>query len=76
MSQDDQLIIKYLLQLRTEVRELKLASKDVLTLNEAVTYTGYTKSYLYRLVSNGLIPYSKPNGKAVFFERKLLERWL
>ncbi len=76
MSKDEQIMFKYLLQIRTEVRELKLASKEVLTLSEAVTYTGYTKSYIYRLVSNGFIPYSKPNGKAIFFERKVLERWL
>lgn len=76
MLQTEQLILKMLLQVRTEVKGLKLTSKEVLTLNEASAYTDYSKSYLYRLVSNGKIPYSKPNGKAIFFERKVLVNWL
>jgi len=76
MQSTDQTILKTLLQVRAEVRELKLASKEVLTFKEAVAYTGYTKSYIYRLVSNKIIPHSKPNGKTLFFERKELERWL
>lgn len=76
MLKNEQLIIKYLCQLRSEVRELKVTSKEVLTIKDAMIYTGYTKSYLYRLVSDGIIPYCKPNGKTVFFERKSLEKWL
>lgn len=76
MKTNDELILKYVLQVRTMVQELNITSKDVLTLKEAVKYTGYTQSYIYRLVSKGKIPFSKPNGKSLFFKRKELERWL
>ena len=76
MLNNEQVMFKYLLRIRAEVKELQLASKEVLTLTEAMSYTRYSKSYLYRLVSDRKIPYSKPNGKAIFFERKTLEKWL
>jgi len=50
--------------------------KRVLTLDEAVTFTGYAKSYLYKLTSGGVIPFSKPNGKTIFFDREKLESWM
>ena len=50
--------------------------KKVLTLDEAIIYTGYKKSYFYKLLSAGIIPHSKPNGKNVFFDREKLEQWL
>lgn len=50
--------------------------KKVLTLNEAIEYTGYKKSYFYKLVSAGIIPHSKPNGKSLFFDREKLEDWM
>ena len=50
--------------------------KRVLTIDEAVEYTGFKKSYLYQLTSAGVIPHSKPNGKMIFFDRGKLEDWL
>ena len=49
---------------------------QVLTLEEGCQYLGYTKSYVYKLTSAGILPYSKPNGKSIFFERKKLEEWM
>lgn len=51
-------------------------SKRVLTFDEAVEFTGYARSYLYKLTSSGVIPHSKPNGKRIFFDREKLEAWL
>jgi excisionase family DNA binding protein len=51
-------------------------SKEVLTFNEAVQFTGYSESYLYKLTSGQKIPYSKPTGKLIYFNRKELETWL
>ena len=50
--------------------------KKVLTLKEASIYTGYAVSYLYKLIESGSIPYSKPNGKYIFFDIDKLDRWL
>lgn len=48
----------------------------VLTLEQASQYLGYKKSYMYKLTSAGIIPFSKPNRKKIFFERERLEQWM
>jgi len=50
--------------------------KKVLSLDEACEYLGYKKSYLYKLLCGKIIPYSKPNGKKIFFDRDKLEQWM
>lgn len=51
-------------------------TKAVLTFQEAVEYTGFSAAYLYKLTSAKTIPHNKPNGKAIFFDRRELEDWL
>lgn len=53
-----------------------IQTKRVLTFKEGVQFLGYTKSYVYKLTSGGILPYSKPNGKSIFFEREKLESWM
>jgi excisionase family DNA binding protein len=53
-----------------------LYQKPFLTFQEAIYFTGLSKSHLYKLTSKGLIPHSKPTGKLIFFERTKLEEWL
>ncbi len=48
----------------------------VLTFEQGCAYLGYAKSYVYKLTSAGILPYSKPNGKTIFFEREKLEVWM
>lgn len=50
--------------------------KDILNVEELADYTGFKKSYIYKLVHENLIPFSKPNGKVLFFERKKIDEWL
>jgi len=57
-----------------QLSKMLLFQKPILNFDEAVAYTGYSKSYLYRIV--GLIPHSKPSGKMIFFERKKLDQFL
>jgi excisionase family DNA binding protein len=57
-------------------RYLLLASKEVLTLDEVAILTGLSKSYLYRLTSTHQIPYYKPTGKVIYFEKKEVEDWM
>lgn len=51
-------------------------TKAVLTVDEAARYMGVSKSSLYKLMMRKLIPYSRPNGKVCYFDRKELETWL
>ena len=48
----------------------------VLTFEQGCKYLGYAKSYVHKLTSAGILPYSKPNGKSIFFEREKLETWM
>ena len=58
------------------IEQLLAANKEVLTLEEACDYTGISQSYMYKLTSAGKIPYSKPLGKLIYFEKKQLNSWL
>jgi len=53
-----------------------LSNKTVLTFDEVASYTGLSKSYLYKLTSAGLIPHSKPNGKNIYFDKAGIDTWL
>jgi excisionase family DNA binding protein len=53
-----------------------LSQKNVLTFSEAARYTGFSKSYLYKLTHLQKIPCSKPAGKMLFFDRAEIEKWL
>ena len=53
-----------------------MTNNRVLTLNQACEYLGYKKSYVYKLTSSGILPFSKPNNKSIFFEREKLETWM
>jgi excisionase family DNA binding protein len=50
--------------------------KRILSFEEAVAYTGFAESYMYKLTSARKIPHSKPNGKKIFFDKELLDKWL
>lgn len=52
------------------------AQNRVLTLAEATKYLGYSRSYMYKLTHSGVLPFSKPNNKKIFFDRELLEKWM
>ena len=59
-----------------QIKTLLLSKKNVLNINELSDYTGYSKSYIYKLTSRNAIPYFKPSGKAVFFDRMEIDVWL
>jgi excisionase family DNA binding protein len=55
---------------------MDFTQNKVLTFEQGCQYLGYTKSYVYKLTSGGIIPFSKPNGKSIFFDREKLENWM
>ena len=50
------------------IKTLLMGDKKTLTLEETCKYTGYTKSYMYKLTSGQQIPHMK-RGKKVFFDK-------
>lgn len=55
---------------------MDLENKKVLTFNEGCELLGYAKSYVYKMTAKGILPFSKPNNKKIFFSRELLEKWM
>ncbi len=58
------------------IERLLIASKRVLTFDEASEYSGISKSYLYKLTAAAKIPHSKPSGKTIYFDKEELDKFL
>lgn len=48
-------------------------NRPFLTAEEAAEYMGITMSYLYKLTHLKMIPYTRPFGKKIYFEREALD---
>lgn len=55
------------------IEELLTGQKNVLTFDEACTFTGISRTYMYKLTCGCRIPHYKPNGKNIYFNRTELE---
>ena len=54
-----------------------LGVKEVLNVDEAVMFTGYSKQQLYKLAQHRLIPhYRSSGGKLIFFNKEELNKWM
>ncbi len=53
-----------------------LAAKRVLTIDDVALLTNLSKSHIYKLTCSHQIPYYKPNGKSIYFERAEVEAWM
>ena len=62
---------------RIEVLENALnVAKEVLTLEEAALFMGISKSSLYKMTHRHELPFFRPNGKLIYFEKTELLRWM
>ena len=48
------------------IEQLLAGQKNVLTFDEACTYTGISRTYMYKLTCGSRIPHYKPNGKNIY----------
>ncbi len=55
---------------------MEFQQKRVLTFLEGCKYLGFQPSYVYKLTSARVIPFSKPNGKCIKFDINKLDDWL
>lgn len=51
-----------------EISKLLRLQKQVLTMDDFCTYTGFSKGHAYKLTSTNRIRFYKPLGKAIFFD--------
>jgi excisionase family DNA binding protein len=59
-----------------ELEQMVFLTKNVLSFDEASKFLNLSKSYLYKLTSDKLIPHYKPQGKMLYFAKEELEAWL
>lgn len=69
-------LFKKLDQLEQSLANHNLVQKEILTLIEAAAYLGLKTGYIYKLTHSKKIPFYKPNGKRIFFQRTDLDAWL
>jgi excisionase family DNA binding protein len=69
-------ILRRLEIIEKHVLDQNLILKNVLNFNEAARYLELSSSHLYKLTSAGSIPFYKPNGKKIYFNRTELDEWL
>lgn len=69
----EEIVLKQL----AEIRNFSLlAAKNVLDIDDVVLLTGLSKGYIYKLTCKKEIPYYKPNGKLIYFDRQEVEGWM
>ena len=65
--------------LQSRVRTLEnlcYSAKEVLNLEEAASFLGIAKSTLYKMTHENRIPFYKPAGKLIHFEKSVLLEWI
>ncbi len=60
----------------TSIENVIYQAKEYLTIEEAAEYLGCTKSLLYKMTHLHTIPFYKPSGKMVYFEKSELNKWM
>lgn len=58
------------------LEDLCFPPKEVLNLEEASAFLGIAKSTLYKMTHTNQLPFFKPAGKLIFFEKKALLDWV
>lgn len=53
-----------------------LSAKTMLTIDEVCLFMGLSKAHIYRLTCTHSLPYYKPNGKQIYFDKKEIENWM
>ncbi len=69
-------ILKRLEIIEKHIVDRNLILKQILNFVEAAKYLELSHSHLYKLTSAGAIPFYKPNGKKLNFNRAELDEWL
>ncbi len=59
-----------------EVRKALDQKKDLMKIEEASEFLGLSKSYIYKKTMTGEIPFYRPMGKIIYFERTALVDWI
>ena len=53
-----------------------ITSKNILTGDEVINYTGFSQKQIYKLTSTRAIPHYKPSGRRLFFKKDEIDKWI
>ncbi|WP_312321657.1 hypothetical protein [Soonwooa sp.] len=78
MSKEEIIIttLNHLLEEVTELKEQLGLNKDTFNVKDFSAYSGIKESFIYKIVGQQLISYSKPNGKMLFFSKSDVDDYL
>lgn len=79
MDKKEKTVAEYLQQIyerQQKIERMILSQKHVLTFEEAASYGGLSKSHLYKLTMNKSLPFYRPRGKMIYFDKDELDNWL
>jgi len=67
-------------QFFNELAEIKslitISNAEFIGVDEASKHLGLSRTYLYSLVHKGKLPFYKPNGKKIYFNKLELNGWI
>ena len=58
------------------LEDLLITAMETLTLEEAAAFMGIKRSSLYKMTHEQTIPFYKPNGKMIYFEKSDILDWI
>lgn len=68
---------KYLIALQEILHEIKKSNrKEIMSVDDAGFFLGISKSHIYRLTSERILPHFKPHNKVIYFKRSELIAWI
>ena len=76
MENDLKNIVHKLEVIESLIHDQNLNSKEILDFRESCKFLGLSKSTLYKLTCSGQIPFYKPNGKLIYFNKNELIHWI
>lgn len=59
-----------------EILELLKAPKQIMSFEQFCEYASISKSHGYRLTHSLSIPFYRPTGKLIYFEKAEVDKWL
>lgn len=68
--------LSYIIARMEKIESALYSIKGTLNFKEAREYLDLSNSQLYKLTRNGDIPYYKPTGKLIYFNKQELDEWV
>ena len=59
-----------------KLNEIKVIQKPIMSVDELAVYLDLSPSYIRKMTHNREIPYYKPNGKKLYFNKEEIDEWV